>query len=78
MDWFLIELCSRKNRFHITKEAILLADQIKEDKIKLTGLVNLQSSFGMCYDENEEIKYLDSVKSYCFQTLKLAKEMQRQ
>ena len=57
------------------KEAILLADQIKEDKIKLTGLVNLQSSFGMCYDENEEIKYLDSVKSYCFQTLKLAKEL---
>lgn len=29
----------------------------------------------MCYDEKEQVMYLDSVKFYCFQTLKLAKEL---
>jgi len=57
------------------KEAIRLAETIHEDKIKLSGLVNLQSCYGMCYDERQQVKYLDSVKYYCFQTLKLAKKL---
>lgn len=57
------------------KEAIRLAEAIHEDKIKLSGLVNLQSCYGMCYDEIQQVKYLDSVKYYCFQTLKLAKSL---
>lgn len=57
------------------KEAIRLAETIHEDKIKLSGLVNLQSCYGMCYDELQQVKYLDSVKYYSFQTLKLAKAL---
>ena len=57
------------------KEAIRLAEKINEEKIKLSALVNLQSCYGMCYDEMQQEKYLDSVKYYCFQTLKLAKRV---
>ena len=60
------------------KQGILLAEMIHEDKIRLSGLVNLQSSFGMCYDEMEQLMYLDSVKYYCFQTLQLANELNSQ
>jgi tetratricopeptide (TPR) repeat protein len=57
------------------KEGIRLAERMEDDRIRLAGLVNLQSSFGMCYDENEQANYLDSVKYYCFKTLVLAKEL---
>lgn len=57
------------------KKGISLSEQLKDDKILLSGLANLQSSFGMCYDETNEPKYLDSVKYYCFKTLKLAQTL---
>ena len=57
------------------KKGILLGEQIKDDKILLSGFANLQSSYGMCYDETNENKYLDSVKYYCFKTLKLAQTL---
>ncbi len=57
------------------KEGIRLAERMEDDRIRLAGLVNLQSSFGMCYDENEQANYLDSVKYYCFKTVVLAKEL---
>jgi tetratricopeptide (TPR) repeat protein len=57
------------------KNGIILSKQLKDDKILLIGLANLQSSFGMCYDETNENKYLDSVKYYCLKTLKLAQTL---
>lgn len=49
------------------------AKTINDKKLLLAGMANLQSCYGLNYDKTQNVKYLDSIKLLCFETLAFAK-----
>jgi len=56
------------------KAGLEYAKKFDDKKLLLGGMANLQSCYGLFFDKTQNVKYLDSIKLRCFETLAFAKK----